>query len=496
MISSAGAPVPVPGHAVIAAEPGAEGGFQEALNRNVAVPPAPVAAATPMPAAGVPDATMPGGFPMAAKPADCTLPTPFTTPSATVPPQPDTVAALPLAAGFQSEILSKGLAAAHGVSAAPPATGLCAEASPVTAAAQPAGLLETHAASPRAAPPTEPPPVHPPEQPAQPEATKPLSIEAPAVAPRASILPGAPKDPSEDMAEAAATPSAPPSNLAPVLPAPDLPTPLVPSLVPASPPLPPAPAPDGAEKPSSSVAVVLPPRPPSQAHLLPKETASANTSLVVRAEPEVLPIDPSNEALAPVPHPGRTLEGAPAQADMKPTEPRAPPPVVTATPALSLFWGFEPVMLRPMETALPAPAPAPPPARQVLPIAVALAFTPGVANGFQLNLDPVDLGRVEIRVVRKGEAHSVRILAERPETLALLLRDRQELDRGLADAGLRVEAKGIEFALSTSSGQPDQRRQGEARAGTPRRSPQDVPVEPQAQHPPARVLRGLLDLNI
>jgi flagellar hook-length control protein FliK len=134
--------------------------------------------------------------------------------------------------------------------------------------------------------------------------------------------------------------------------------------------------------------------------------------------------------------------------------------------------------------------------RQIAPIAIALAFSPGLANGFQLSLDPVELGRVEIRVQRDGDAHSVRVMAERPETLALLLRDRQELDRSLADAGLRVEAKGIEFSLSAQSGPSDQRQQGGARSGTSGAGSLRGRASTDAEPPPARLQRGLLDLNI
>lgn len=139
--------------------------------------------------------------------------------------------------------------------------------------------------------------------------------------------------------------------------------------------------------------------------------------------------------------------------------------------------------------------------RQIAPIAIALAFTPGAANGFQLSLDPMELGRVEIRVRRDGDAHSVRVVAERPETLALLLRDRQELDRSLADAGLRVDTKGIEFSLSAQSGQPEQRQpeqrqQGDARSGHTRAGADPGRMVANPQSPPARLQRGLLDLNI
>jgi hypothetical protein len=134
--------------------------------------------------------------------------------------------------------------------------------------------------------------------------------------------------------------------------------------------------------------------------------------------------------------------------------------------------------------------------RQVAPIAVALAFTPAGAGGFQLSLEPADLGRVEIRVQREGETHAVRIVAERPETLALLLRDRMELDRGLADAGLRVDARGIEFSLGTSSGEREQRPRDDARGGPAPRGAAAAGGASPGEPAPARALRGLLDLNI
>jgi Meckel syndrome type 1 protein len=152
--------------------------------------------------------------------------------------------------------------------------------------------------------------------------------------------------------------------------------------------------------------------------------------------------------------------------------------------------------LRVAEAPPPAPPQPPPPMRQVAPIAVALAFAPAGAGGFQLSLEPGELGRVEIRVQREGEAHAVRITAERPETLALLLRDRQELDRGLADAGLRVEAKGIEFSLSSSTGGREQRGREESRSDATPRGRGPAGSATAAEPTPTRAVRGLLDLNI
>ncbi len=179
------------------------------------------------------------------------------------------------------------------------------------------------------------------------------------------------------------------------------------------------------------------------------------------------------------------------------SRPSAAPPPSVGFGIPGQAWALEPAALtqaRPAEAMVSTP-PAPP-MRQVAPIAIALAFTPGVANGFQLSLEPAELGRVDIRVQREGDTHSVRVTAERPETLALLLRDRQELDRSLADAGLRVDPKGIDFSLGTQSGQSDQRQQGEAPAGAARAPTGLTGTGTEAQPPPARTQRGLLDLNI
>lgn len=176
--------------------------------------------------------------------------------------------------------------------------------------------------------------------------------------------------------------------------------------------------------------------------------------------------------------------------------PPQPTPLHLALEAALLSGEITPQATRAAEAPPPAPPQPPPAMRQVAPIAVALAFAPAGAGGFQLSLEPAELGRVEIRVQREGEAHAVRIIAERPETLALLLRDRQELDRGLADAGLRVEAKGIEFSLGTSSGGREERPRDDSRGGAAARGMDRMAGPTVAEATPARAQRGLLDLNI
>lgn len=221
--------------------------------------------------------------------------------------------------------------------------------------------------------------------------------------------------------------------------------------------------------------------------------------------------DDAPEAL-PAPGPAGTMEAeappTPATATLAPSTPAGiipkeaastppqPTPLHLAPEPTLLTGEFTPQATRAAEAPPPAPPQPPPAMRQVAPIAVALAFAPTGAGGFQLSLEPFELGRVEIRVHREGEAHAVRIIAERPETLALLLRDRQELDRGLADAGLRVEAKGIEFSLGTSSGEREQRPRDEARSGAAARGMGRMTGPALAEATPARIQRGLLDLNI
>ena len=75
-------------------------------------------------------------------------------------------------------------------------------------------------------------------------------------------------------------------------------------------------------------------------------------------------------------------------------------------------------------------------------------------------LDPVELGRVEVSIGQGKEAGQVRIVAERPETLALLQRDQRDLDRALNQAGLGDMARSLSFSLASDQGR--QQQQGSA----------------------------------
>jgi Meckel syndrome type 1 protein len=103
--------------------------------------------------------------------------------------------------------------------------------------------------------------------------------------------------------------------------------------------------------------------------------------------------------------------------------------------------------------------PAPPAARQLAPVVISLALGRG-DEALTIALDPVELGRVEVSIGQGKEAGQVRIVAERPETLALLQRDQRDLDRALNQAGLGDMARSLSFSLASDQGR--QQQQGSA----------------------------------
>jgi len=159
-------------------------------------------------------------------------------------------------------------------------------------------------------------------------------------------------------------------------------------------------------------------------------------------------------------------------------------PLQLQTPARSAVPAAAPA-------AAPAPArPAPaPPAQQIAPVLITLAAgTAGMPDRLMLTLDPRELGRIEVEVTREGERRvAIAVLAERPETLHLLMRDAQLLDRALAQAGVGAEGRSLAFDLGGS----DSRRR---RGGGP-----GAPVSPPSPHPGRERRRdplSLLDIAI
>lgn len=123
---------------------------------------------------------------------------------------------------------------------------------------------------------------------------------------------------------------------------------------------------------------------------------------------------------------------------------------------------------RPADAPLPSQAARgeaapPPPTRQLAPVLVSMALGRG-GDALTITLDPIELGRVEVSISQGKEAGQVRIVAERPETLALLQRDQRELDRALSQAGLGDLGRSIAFSLSSDQGRQQQQGWGQEKA--------------------------------
>ena len=90
-----------------------------------------------------------------------------------------------------------------------------------------------------------------------------------------------------------------------------------------------------------------------------------------------------------------------------------------------------------------------------VPIEIAAAARAGKTR-FDISLDPLDLGRIDVRinVDRHGNVTS-HLTVEKPETLQLLRQDAPQLQRALDDAGLKSGSNGLSFSLrdQNSSGQ-------------------------------------------
>ena len=142
-------------------------------------------------------------------------------------------------------------------------------------------------------------------------------------------------------------------------------------------------------------------------------------------------------------------------------------------------------------------APAPPPARQLAPVIVSLALGRG-DEALTIALDPGELGRVEVSIGQGKEAGQLRIVAERADTLALLLRDQRELDRALNQAGLGDMARSLSFSLASDQGRQQQQGMTQERANRPSTAATGTEdTRPIASNPaPRRSATSLIDIAV
>jgi chemotaxis protein MotD len=75
---------------------------------------------------------------------------------------------------------------------------------------------------------------------------------------------------------------------------------------------------------------------------------------------------------------------------------------------------------------------------------------------FDIRLDPPELGRVQVQLTTDDTGRSLaNVVVDKPQTLELLQRDSQNLNRALHDAGLDVSNNGLNFSLRDQSRQND-----------------------------------------
>ena len=85
-------------------------------------------------------------------------------------------------------------------------------------------------------------------------------------------------------------------------------------------------------------------------------------------------------------------------------------------------------------------------------------------NQFDIRLDPEELGRIHVKVnVDRDGNITTHMVADRPDTLDLLRRDTQGLERALQDAGLKTSDNSLQFSLRDQTQQNQQNdREGQA----------------------------------
>lgn len=122
----------------------------------------------------------------------------------------------------------------------------------------------------------------------------------------------------------------------------------------------------------------------------------------------------------------------------------------------------------PASTAPHAPAGAA--GAQVAPVMVSLVSNAAGTHRLVLRLDPPDLGRVEIHVIRTPDSGArVEITADRPATLALLHQDEPALHQALNNAGVPMDGRSLTMQLGSPGSQETGGRGGGHRGAPLRR---------------------------
>lgn len=101
--------------------------------------------------------------------------------------------------------------------------------------------------------------------------------------------------------------------------------------------------------------------------------------------------------------------------------------------------------------------------------AIALRITQAARSGetrFQIQLDPPELGRIDVKLEFSQEGQMrAHLAAERPETLDLLQRDARALHKALETVGLKLDDSALNFSMRDSE-TDDSKADGSAAAST------------------------------
>ena len=122
---------------------------------------------------------------------------------------------------------------------------------------------------------------------------------------------------------------------------------------------------------------------------------------------------------------------------------------------------------------------------------------------FSISLEPAELGRVDVRLefVRDGQVRAT-ITAERPETLELLQKDAQGLERTLRDAGTNTKELSLNFDLSGDGRREAARNGSDANSGDGQANDETANDEAGGeeslaeQQGPERRVDGLVDIQV
>lgn len=208
-----------------------------------------------------------------------------------------------------------------------------------------------------------------------------------------------------------------------------------------------------------TVIVALAPPPPTPATIAAPVSTTASTPITPAAidgtrEPDRAPIAadaPTKDAAAvPAKADAPAPISTPPLAVTAPSSPAAPPPVA------------------PIQTSAPTP-PAPSASRppvdagtvtaqagrigQEMGVVIARHAATGGGEAITVRLDPADMGRIEVRLsFSEGGTLRAVVAAENPASLDLLRRDSADLNRALADAGVRADQQTLRFDDRPGSG--------------------------------------------